>query len=226
MDTNLSQSVMSIKDPNYIPRTRETKPILRSEIEEAQHNTNSNRAAAKWLNTSYLRYRRYAKLYGIFDRHTNNIGVGIDKGWSKNPTSIPLRDILAGKHPTYSKAKLKNRLLARKKITKECNLCKFNEERITDKQSPLMLNFIDGNRSNYTLDNLELLCYNCMFLTTGAPQVVNKKLIIKSFTSPEKIPKTQTIAITPSDYYDSSLQLEDIHIELTEDERQELQNEL
>jgi hypothetical protein len=214
---------MSIKDPNYTPRTRETKPLLRSEIEEAQRNTNSNKAAARWLGTSYPRYRKYAKLYGIFDQHTNSIGIGIDKGWSKQPTSIALKDILAGKHPTYSPAKLKNRLLARKKLKKECNLCKFNEERITDKQVPLMLNFIDGNRHNYTLQNLELLCYNCMFLTTGAPTVVNKNLIIKSFITPEKIPKTQRVLTTIADYHDSSIELSDIDMELTEEERQELQ---
>ena len=216
---------MAINDPNYVPRRRaELKPILRSEIEEAQRNTNSNHAAARWLNTSYQRYRKYAKLYGIFDQHTNSSGVGIDKGWSKNPKSIALRDILAGKHPTYSPAKLKNRLPARKKLNKECNLCKFNEERITDKQVPLMLNFKDGNRHNYTLENSELLCYNCMFLTSGAPSVVNKNLIPKSFISPEKIPRAQKVLTTTSDYYDSSLQLVDINIELTEEEWQELQS--
>ena len=216
---------MAIDDPNYKPRGRETRPILRSEIEEAQRNTNSNKAAARWLNTGYLRYRKYAKLYGIFDQHMNSSGIGIDKGWSKQPTSIPLQEILAGKHPNYSRAKLKNRLLARKKLNNECYLCKFNEARITDKQVPLMLNFKDNNTHNYTLDNLELLCYNCMFLTTGAPTVVNRNRIVRSFVAPEKIPKAHQIPMTIADYYDHSIELEDSNIELTDEEKQALYDE-
>ena len=93
---------MPHKNPNIQPVTSHSRPILRAEIEEAQRNTNSNMAAARYLNVSYERYRRYAKLYGIFEQHLNPQGNGIDKGFSKRPTSIPLKEIFAGKHPTYS----------------------------------------------------------------------------------------------------------------------------
>lgn len=200
------------------------KPILRAEIEEAQRNTNSNTSAAKWMGIGYNTYRKYAKLYNLFDSHLNPTGIGIDKGWGKKPSTIPIREILEGKHPKYSLAKLKNRLIARKKLEKKCYLCGFNEERITDKQVPLMLSFKDGNRTNMALDNLELLCYNCMFLTTGAPSVVYRKQIKRSFVAPHTIPTAHQVKITTVDYLD----MEDAelnNITLTDEEKQALLNE-
>lgn len=212
-------------NPNSNKRGGTLKVILRSEIEEAQRHTNSNAAAARWLNVGYLTYRKYAKLYGLFDQHTNAIGVGIEKGFAKNPTNIPLREILNNQHPDYSPAKLKNRLIARKKLVEECSLCGFNEGRITDGKVPLMLNFIDGNKDNMALSNLNLLCYNCMFLTTGAPSVVNKKKIQTSLAAPEELKKHNIQpSITSTDYIDldEDTLLEQLHnledMELTEEE--------
>jgi hypothetical protein len=123
-------------------------------------------------------------------------------------------------------ARLKNRLIARKKIVEQCASCGFDERRITDKKVPLMLTFLDGNHSNYSLSNLALYCYNCMFLTTGSPNVVNKIYIEKSFIEPQKIPKNQQIAIGSSDYYDTDdIQLQDIDMTLSEEELQELQDQ-
>jgi hypothetical protein len=175
--------------------------LLKSQIEEAQRHTLSNRAAARYLDVHYDTYRRYAKLYDLFDSHMNKAGVGIDKGWSRKPSSIPLREILQNKHPYYSKAKLKNRLLARKKLEPKCYLCNFQEQRITDKQVPLILSFKDNNPRNMQLENLELLCYNCMFLTTGAPTVLYRRGISHSLTQ-EDTPHTRyytDIPITPPD---------------------------
>jgi hypothetical protein len=152
-------------------RGNQARPLLRKDIEEAQLHTNSNRKAAMWLGVSPQRYSRYAKLYGLYERHSNKTGIGTSKGFAKRPTSIPLREVLAGKHPHYSRAKLKNRLIARKKIVEKCALCGFEERRVTDGKIPLIINHKDGDKTNFTLENLELLCYNCLFLTTGAPQV-------------------------------------------------------
>lgn len=217
---------MSIKHPDAPVRGPTTVHLLRSQIEEAQRHTNSSAAAARWLNVTYKTYKKYATLYGIFERHLNPTGIGVDKGASKNPRSIPLRDILAGKHPKYSLAKLKNRLIARNKLPAECSLCGFNERRITDKKLPLILTFKDADRYNFDLTNLHLLCYNCAFLTTGAPTVVNRKIIPRSFNEPDRIPKRQSIDITPADYHDTHDSLYDTDIQLTEEERAALYNEL
>jgi hypothetical protein len=212
--------------PTHKPTGRPpSKPLLRSDIEEAQAHTNSNLSAARWLKVSYRRYKKYAVLYNLFDSHLNPTGIGVDKGFSKKPTNTPLRDILANKHPKYSPAKLKNRLVARRKLVEECNLCGMNEKRIGDNKTPLMINFIDGNHSNFSLSNLNLLCYNCMFLTTGAPTVVNKNLIEKSIRNPKSIPANQNISTVSSDYIDIEEDKDSIEtwdIELTEEEKQEL----
>lgn len=203
-------------------------PILRVEIEEAQRHTNSNKAAARWLNVSYKRYRKYAQLYGLFEGHLNMEGFGIEKGFSKSPTSIPLKEILAGNHPNYSLAKLKNRLLARKKLDNKCSLCGFHEQRITDGRVPLMLSFKDHNKKNFTLENLQLLCYNCMFLTTGAPSVVYRESLEKTLQYPERIKRNPDVLPTTADAHDpqgDDADLSDDYI-LTEDERQALLNEL
>lgn len=196
------------------------KPILKAHIEEAQRNTNSNASAAKWLGVSYHTYKKYATFYGLFDSHLNQSGVGVDKGFSKNPRNTPLRDILAGKHPNYSMAKLKNRLIARKKLVEQCSCCGFNERRITDGRVPLILTFKDSDTTNFNLANLELLCYNCSFLTSGAPSVVNKRNIVKSIKEPHKVPKIQQVPPTVADNYDIQDDQELWDTILTDEERE------
>lgn len=212
-----------IENPNSL-RTRSKKTpriLLRSQIEEAQLHTNSNMAAARWLNVDYDFYKKYAKLYNLFDRHLNEKGKGIEKGFAKRPTSIPLRDVLAGKHPNYPLTKLKNRLLARNKLVEACALCGFNEGRITDGRVPLILTFKDDNRTNFTLSNLELRCYNCSFLTIGKSKLVNKAIHIeRSFMKPDSIPKASTLPQTAADYYDPIDEYQDI--ELSEEEKEHL----
>ena len=40
--------------------------LTKKMIEDAQSQTKSNMAAARWLSVSYLTYRKYAKMYGLF----------------------------------------------------------------------------------------------------------------------------------------------------------------
>jgi hypothetical protein len=162
-------------------------PLLKSEIEEAQRHTNSNRQAAKRLNVSYLRYKRYAKLYGLYDKHANPLGLGITKGFGKKPNSVPLRDIFANKYPQYSMIRLKHRMLARNLLDEKCGMCGFCERRVFDKKSPLMLTFKDTMR-DFSKTNLWLLCYNCMFLTTGAPWAAHRNHIKSSLIKPDFVP--------------------------------------
>ena len=41
------------------------------------------------------------------------------------------------------------------------------ERRVLDYKIPLILHFKDNNKQHYRLDNIEMLCYNCFFLTIG-----------------------------------------------------------
>jgi hypothetical protein len=174
---------MDINDFKKPKRGGRTKLLLRTKVEEAIKNTRSNNQAARYLGVSVMTYKKYASLYGLWDQHNNKKGVGITKGFIKN--AIKLEDVFAGKYPKYSLVRLKHRMVARKLLKEECSVCGFDERRITDRKSPLIITFKDGDRNNYAKDNLHLVCYNCMFLTAGTPTVAHKSKIIQSFNNPD-----------------------------------------
>lgn len=163
-------------------RGRGARPLLESEIKEAQNRALSAMEAARILNVSYNTYKKYAELYGIFDDLKNQIGIGIPKGFANNIMVAKLDDILAGKHPSYPVWKLKNRLISEGYLLEKCNNCGFEERRVTDGKVPLVLDFIDDDRTNYTYDNLRFLCFNCAYLIRG-----NLTGPRKSYESPEDI---------------------------------------
>jgi hypothetical protein len=48
----------------------------------------------------------------------------------------------------------------------ECEMCGYIQTR-PDGRGPMLLHCKDGNIRNLLLDNLEVRCYNCTFITTG-----------------------------------------------------------
>jgi hypothetical protein len=143
------------------------RPLLESEIKDIQKNSRSAAEAARLLGVSYNTYKKYAKLYGVFEDLKNPSGIGIKKGVQNSHGQHALDDILAGKHPNYPVWKLKKRLLLNGYLQEKCNNCGFEERRVTDHRVPLVLDFLDGNRKNFQYDNLRMLCFNCSFLING-----------------------------------------------------------
>ena len=151
------------------------KPLSKEQIKAAMSQTLSNRAAARYLNVSYIHYKKWAKLYesdthdNLFEQHKNQCGKGIPKflrGKGKEPALI---DIIEGRvdASSFSPDKIKYRLITEGHLLEECAVCKFNERRVNDYKIPLLLNFKDNNKKNYRKENIELLCYNHYFLTVG-----------------------------------------------------------
>ena len=145
------------------------KPLSKEMIVAAQANTKSNMAAARYLHVSYQHYKRYAKMYNLFDSHKNQSGKGIPKflkGKGKEPA---LLDIIEGRVSAahFTPAKIKYRLIEAGYLLEQCSMCGFQERRVLDYKMPLLLHFKDNNKSNYSKDNIELLCYNHYFLTVG-----------------------------------------------------------
>ncbi len=151
------------------------KPLSKEQIVAAMSQTLSNRAAARYLNVSYIHYKKWAKLYesdthdNLFEQHKNQCGKGIPKflrGKGKEPALI---DIIEGRvdASSFSPDKIKYRLITEGHLLEECAVCKFNERRVNDYKIPLLLNFKDNNKKNYRKENIELLCYNHYFLTVG-----------------------------------------------------------
>jgi hypothetical protein len=113
------------------------RPLTKEQILAAMAKTKSNSAAARYLNCSYVHYKKWAIIEG-----------------RANASS-------------FSPEKIKYRLIAEGYLEEKCAICGFEERRVLDYKMPLLLHFKDGNKKNYKLDNIELLCYNHYFLNVG-----------------------------------------------------------
>ena len=150
--------------------------ITKRMVENAINNTKSNSEASRWIGVAYNTYKKYAKMYGLWEQHKNQAGVGVKKGWATY--RIPMEDIFKGKiKPNYSHSTLKKRLVQEGYMVEECSVCGWIEERITDNKICLTLDFIDGNSENKDYDNMRLLCSNCYFTNVG--NFYNSKLFCK-----------------------------------------------
>ena len=157
------------------------KPITKSQIETAMRHTKSVRAAARYLGCSYQHLKPYMKLLRVddsdptsptlFEVHKNQHGKGIPKflpNKRKEPNVKRIFEEGIG-YESFTSSKIKIRGIAEGYLRDECYTCGCNERRVTDYKTPTLLNFKDGNKSNYLIDNLEILCYNCYFLYVGDP---------------------------------------------------------
>ena len=153
------------------------KPLSKEQILGAMSQTLSNRAAARWLNVSYIHYKKWAKNYDateegyetLFSQHLNQSGKGIPKFLSNSGKEPALLDIIEGRVDvsSFNPEKIKYRLVTEGYLLEECSNCKFNERRVLDYKIPLLLHFKDKNKKNYRKENIEFLCYNHYFLTVG-----------------------------------------------------------
>ena len=151
------------------------KPLSKEQISAAQAKTKSNMAAARYLHVSYQHYKRYAKLYKLFEGHKNQSGKGIPK-FLRGPKKMPhMLEIIEGRiaASSFDPNKLKYALIEQGYLLEECAVCAFKERRVLDYKMPLLLHFQDNNSNNYSLDNVQLLCYNHYFLNVG--DVFNEK---------------------------------------------------
>ena len=135
-------------------------------IEDSQVVTKSNAEASRWLGINYLTYRKYAKLYGLFDRHLNQKGVGIKKGYGKYRK--PLDELLSSERKVkLTRRYLKKRLVEENWVQEECSSCGYNEIVMGKDNVALLIDFIDGDNENTKLDNIRLLCPNCYLSYNG-----------------------------------------------------------
>ncbi len=139
--------------------------LTKNMILDAQENTLSASEASRWLGVSYNTYKKWANYYGIFNEHKNQAGKGINK--THIHSKYDVEDILKGKYPNYSIRRLKNRLVDNGYLQEECSVCGWNEKRITDDKICLHLDFIDGDPTNFSIENLRLLCPNCYYNNVG-----------------------------------------------------------
>lgn len=155
---------------------RAPRNLTEAAIRDAIKNTRSNTQAARYLNVTIDTYRKYAKMYvdtetgkTLYELHENRSGKGIPKlQWKQEFPIERLDRILASpEYKPFNAQKLKARLIYEGKLRMECYKCGHNEKRVIDYKQPLVLNFKDGNKFNWQLNNLEMVCFNCHFLYIG-----------------------------------------------------------
>ena len=177
------------------------KPLSKEQISAAQAKTKSNMAAARYLHVSYQHYKRYAKLYKLFEGHKNQSGKGIPK-FLKGPKKMPhMLEIIEGRiaASSFDPNKLKYALIEQGYLSEECAMCAFKERRVLDYKMPLLLHFQDGNSNNYSLDNVQLLCYNHYFLNVG--DVFNEKDVKQIESKQEHFGTSEKVEWEVDDYH-------------------------
>lgn len=135
--------------------------IMPSEIIAAQSISRSASECARNLGVNYNTYRKYATMYGLFDRCKNKFGKGVKKIMSPHKTVQKIDEILENKYPKANAISVLEKLIRAKYKNNECEVCGYKERRIVDNVIPLILCFKDANHSNFKLENLEVCCYNC-----------------------------------------------------------------
>ena len=177
------------------------KPLSKEQIVAAQAKTKSNMSAARYLHVSYQHYKKWAKLYKLFDSHKNQSGKGIPK-FLRGPKKMPhMLEIIEGRiaASSFDPNKLKYALIEQGYLAEECAVCAFKERRVLDYKMPLLLHFQDGNSNNYGLDNVQLLCYNHYFLQVG--DVFNSKDVKQIETKQDHFGTTEKIEWEVNDYH-------------------------
>jgi hypothetical protein len=142
-------------------RGRGFRPLLQSEIEDAQSKAETAMGAARIMGVSYPLFRKYARRYGI--HRINRAAARKPNYYSPEKGKYPLSEILDNKHPKIGDYAAKDKLIRFGTLEPKCNLCGFSERRIVDNKMPLLLDHKDGNKENFKLENLQLLCLNCTF---------------------------------------------------------------
>jgi hypothetical protein len=123
-----------------------------------------------------VHYKKYAREYkdeetglSLFEKHKNQSGTGIPKFLAGKSGEPSLKEIIEGNASPHSftPEKIRNKLITEGYLLEKCDRCSFQERRVLDYKMPLLMHFRDSNKKNYRVENLELLCYNCYFLTVG-----------------------------------------------------------
>lgn len=178
--------------------------LLESQIRYAMENSCTNSEAAKWLHITAATFKKYALRY--IDEPTGKTLWLLHKErgaakrlvlpvtryrrlhtvpWAFQP--YPIADIFANKHPKYSLRRFYDRIVKEGFIEERCTCCGFQERRLHDYEIPLKLHWIDGDRHNYAIENIQMLCFNCYFITVGNPWGGEKKYVIDEVTG-EPVP--------------------------------------
>ena len=121
--------------------------------------------AAKRLGMAYMTFVRRAKKLGCYHPNPGHKGISMKDTYGVEYNSVPLSEILAGKHPSYQTYKLHKRLIKEGYFKDECSICGWNKKPEGAIMTPCELDHINGDPTDHHLENLRLICPNCHSLT-------------------------------------------------------------
>lgn len=153
------------------------KNITPEDIRKIQAVSNSSIERAALLGISAHTYYKYCKLYGIPTKPPSkkqplklvklrSSGKLVAENKTKNPFRLrrPLDLILQNKYTDIPSSHLKKLLIKAGLKEDKCELCGIEQKRECDGKTPLILKFLDENKQNYKIENLQIICFNCNFL--------------------------------------------------------------
>lgn len=134
------------------------KRLTDEDIVNAANNTAGATAAAASLGIRYETYKKHALRLNVFITNQNRKGLKRSKAEYASKT-IPLEEILNGKHPHYQRRGLIRKLFEAGLKQNKCEICGIEEW--NDTLLRMQLDHIDGNTYNHSIDNLRMICPNC-----------------------------------------------------------------
>ena len=149
------------------PMGRPSKGMVMSKfnIELAIKSTQSMGQAGLYMGVSKNTFKKYAKLHGLWApiksskgiRHTGNVGSALKHD---------LKKILEGKNPNpYREDTLLKKGIHEGYLKCSCSNCSadFTHMNVMTQLPPLILDFLDRNPMNTKIENLRVLCFNCVY---------------------------------------------------------------
>jgi 5-methylcytosine-specific restriction endonuclease McrA len=157
--------------------------LTEKEIRYAIANSTSIQSAARFLNVTSGTFKKYAQMY--FDAETGKSLHQLAENMKGKRTVktrwrkwlISAADVIEGKHPTMPQHIAKEKFINDGIFPDECGRCGYCKQRETDYKTPTIFVHKNGIKSDFRLENVEILCWNCYFLYYGdvrAHQGVNQ----------------------------------------------------
>ena len=188
-------------------------------IELAIKSTQSMGQAALYMNVSKNTFKKYAKIHGLWKPITNFKGIR-RTGNVGSQLKHDLKSILEGKNPNpYREDTLLTKGIREGYIPCKCSNCSqdFSFMDSQEKLPPLILDFLDRNPMNTKLDNLRVLCFNCIYVLaptkkgwyrhreTPLGQALDETPQTITPEEPREIPKPDNLSYIPFEEFQKTL---------------------
>ena len=193
--------------------------MSKSNIELAIKSTQSMGQAARYMGVAKNTFKKYAKLHGLWKPITNFKGIR-RTGNVGSQLKHDLKAILEGKNPNpYREDTLLTKGIREGYIPCKCSNCSqdFSFMDSQEKLPPLILDFLDRNPMNTKLDNLRVLCFNCIYVLaptkkgwyrhrdTALGQALDETPQTITPEEPREIPKPDNLSYIPFEEFQKTL---------------------